>query len=361
VGLGQRAVVWTRTETGYLGRNLDPLPGHTATAAVGVDNLGRVVGWSYHHSFGGPRAPFVWTKEGGMVDLTALGAPRIPPLDVSPAGIVLHIEGWYSLDDPADDRTWLPAPPQYLPPLGYLGRINDAGVQAIWLRLTSGQEHDLAQIARYDAGWNLLSPVISRTRGQNWIGGINNRGDIAAQVLGRGIVYFADEGERELTSLLPASHAGVEIYRANDIDDAQRVTARAVIGNGTYAVKLLPAQACTGNTCIRSSAISLTAKTITPDPGRCVPGAYTKATAKITVTNRRGRPIPGAAVTTSMFNTLWDEIAQTATTSSKGVATFKFEGECGGGTVSILVTNATLTGKQYDATAGIVVKSVIPS
>jgi hypothetical protein len=358
-GIGQRAVVWTPGDSGYTAQSLGTLPGHDGSWAGGVDDHGRVVGFSYDASFLGPRAPFIWTQEDGMVDLTGLGAPNSPPTDLSPGGMLLHLGGWYSLDSPADAKTWKPAPPQFRPPNGY-GAINDAGVQATWLRLIAGQEHDYAQLSRYDDGWSILSPPVSLQSGQNSVGGINNRGDIAAQIGGQGMVYFGDGTSRSLTSMIAPSYAGVSVYRGGDIDDAQEVVARAVIGNGTYAVKLVPAAACTGPSCIRSTSITLTAKLITPDPGRCVPGAYVRASAKVRIGDRRGRAIRGAVVAARFFNTAFDDLSLTGTTNSKGLARFEFTGYCGGGSVSLLVTGATMPGKQFDPTAGILVKSVIP-
>jgi hypothetical protein len=358
-GAGERAIVWTPTEDGYSVQALDPLPGHTNSAAAGVDDQGRVVGESYLNFFGGPRVPFVWTEADGMIDLSTFGAPNSPAVDVSPGGMVLHVGGWYSLDSPADGNVWVPPPPGFFPPAGYLGAINDAGVQAIWLRLTSGQEHSYARLTRYDAGYNFLSQPVSLQSGQNWIGGINQSNDIVAQITNRGMLYFGDGTSSALDSLLAPSYPGVEIYRANDIDDARKVAGRAVIGNGTYAVRLLPTEPCSGPSCIRSQSIALTAELITPDPGRCVPGAYVRATAKVKIVDARGRQVR-ASVTTRMFNTIFDDLLQTAKTNKRGVARFEFTGECGGGSVSVLVTGATLTGRQFDHTAGVVVASVVP-
>ena len=73
-----RAIVWKPSSSSglsYEAINLGVLPGTTSSEAVGVDDQGRVVGWSTTLNFPPNGSPFVWTEEEGMVDLSAQGFP----------------------------------------------------------------------------------------------------------------------------------------------------------------------------------------------------------------------------------------------------------------------------------------------
>ena len=55
--------------------DLGALPGTTISTATGIDDQGRVVGWSTTANFPPNGSPFLWTESGGMVDLSAQGYP----------------------------------------------------------------------------------------------------------------------------------------------------------------------------------------------------------------------------------------------------------------------------------------------
>jgi probable HAF family extracellular repeat protein len=65
---GVRAFIWNAA-TGI--KDLGTFPGGGNSAALGVDRLGRVVGFAIDGS--GQRRPFVWTSKNGMQDLGTLG------------------------------------------------------------------------------------------------------------------------------------------------------------------------------------------------------------------------------------------------------------------------------------------------
>ena len=99
-GTPTRAVVWKPEGNTYQAIDLGVLPGKVVSEAMGIDDLGRVVGWSTTLSFPYNGSPFVWTETGGMVDLSAQGFPDEPPLGISPGGTVATYSAWYRLDDP---------------------------------------------------------------------------------------------------------------------------------------------------------------------------------------------------------------------------------------------------------------------
>ena len=75
-GTTTHAVVWKPSAEAYIAIDLGNLPGKTISTTAGIDNRGRVVGWSTTQGFPPSGAPFVWTETGGMVDLTSQGFPR---------------------------------------------------------------------------------------------------------------------------------------------------------------------------------------------------------------------------------------------------------------------------------------------
>ena len=81
------AVVWkpVRTPIAIVPGNL---PGKTISTATGIDDFGRVVGWSTTQNFPPSGAPFMWTEAGGMVNLSTQGFPNEQSL-----GIIL-LEQW---------------------------------------------------------------------------------------------------------------------------------------------------------------------------------------------------------------------------------------------------------------------------
>ena len=87
-GTTTHAVVWTPVGDTDQAIDLGNLPGKTISTAAGIDDLGRVVGWSTTQSFPPSGAPFLWTEAGGMVDLTTLGFPLEQPMAISPGGTV---------------------------------------------------------------------------------------------------------------------------------------------------------------------------------------------------------------------------------------------------------------------------------
>jgi probable HAF family extracellular repeat protein len=108
-GTTTHAVLWRPDGTGYTATDLGTLPGTSISEAVGIDDQGRVVGWSTTATFPPNGSPFLWSEATGMVDLSAQGYPDEAPLAISPGGTVATLTSWYRLGEPGSAAT-LPAP-----------------------------------------------------------------------------------------------------------------------------------------------------------------------------------------------------------------------------------------------------------
>lgn len=132
-----RALVWKPGTSGYEVIELGALPGQTYADTVGIDDAGRVLGWS---TTGGaiPTAsgPYLWTEADGMQNLADLGFPSQEAWSLSSGGMVATQNYWYSLDDATLLHT-LTAPPRGYVDYGYGTVINNAGEQARFLITTS--------------------------------------------------------------------------------------------------------------------------------------------------------------------------------------------------------------------------------
>ena len=104
------AVVWKPSGNTYEVIDLGTLPGpNMLSAATGIDDLGRVVGWSSPSNLP-PGGAFMWTEAGGMVDLTKQGFPSESPAGISRGGTVATFRHWYHLDDPTSVTALAPVP-----------------------------------------------------------------------------------------------------------------------------------------------------------------------------------------------------------------------------------------------------------
>src|SRR4030095_5383925 len=131
-GTTTHAVLWRPDGEAYTILDLGTLAGTIASQAIGLDDLGRVVGSSRNLSLPPGGAPFVWTEADGMVDLAAQGFPNEDPLAISPGGTGTTADNLYRL---AFRGGVVPRPPA--PASSMLGTspadINDAGEQARFL------------------------------------------------------------------------------------------------------------------------------------------------------------------------------------------------------------------------------------
>jgi len=84
------AVSWTVSESAVVSRQvLGTLAAGNHSRAMGINDLGQVVGW---YSDGSDRRPFVWTADGGMLDLgVPTGFPGANAYDINDAGQVAGV------------------------------------------------------------------------------------------------------------------------------------------------------------------------------------------------------------------------------------------------------------------------------
>src|SRR5688572_24850420 len=87
-GTNSHAALWRPNGNGYTAMDLGTLPGTTRSEAAGVDDQGRVVGWSTTSSFPFDGSPFMWSQSTGLIDLSTRGFPDDIPLAISPGGTV---------------------------------------------------------------------------------------------------------------------------------------------------------------------------------------------------------------------------------------------------------------------------------
>ena len=174
-GTTTHAVVWKPVGDTYEAIDIGNLPGKTISTAAGVDDLGRVVGWSTTQFFPPSGAPFVWTEAGGMVDLSTQGFPLEEPMAISPGGTVGTIDSRYRLGDPASVVSLPPAPRGFVIGADAF-EINDAGDQARFL-ISTGPENLLYLFRFHHDGagtWQQISFVPTGHLSTAGVGSIND-------------------------------------------------------------------------------------------------------------------------------------------------------------------------------------------
>ncbi|MFO0984245.1 MAG: hypothetical protein U1E76_21405 [Planctomycetota bacterium] len=360
-----RAVVWKPAGASYQVIDLGVLPGTTSSEATGIDDQGRVVGWSTTTDFPPAGSPFAWTEAGGMLDLSAQGYPDDMPFAISPGGTVATVDRWYHLGDPTSVTSMAPPPPGFRLEAGSIA-INDAGDQGRFLVTASGQPLDY--LYRYDhAGiWNLLSTTGTGHSSSYSMGSINTMRDVTGTILGGGIVAYGRDGLAEwLAATLSPAYPGCSVSGAGRMDARGRILTHALIGLEARLVRLTPAWHCTGN-CMRVANVALTADFI-PDPSdptqdHCAPdlSAHDEATATITVTDALGIPMANAKVFGRFMDEYWTNELAVGTTDGAGVVSFFHSGPCGVGAISFLVDDVIKPGFVLDKTTGILTTWAVP-
>jgi probable HAF family extracellular repeat protein len=356
-----RAVLWKPSGGTYQVIDLGVLPGTTKSEAIGIDDLGRVVGWSTTNNFPPTGAPFVWTEAGGMKDLSAQGFPDEIPLAISPGGTVATASAWYRLGDPLS-VTFLPAPPQSFMIGTYPTAINDDGDQARFL-VNTGPEN-LVYLFRFhhEGTWQMVSGPTGGS-GMYGVGSINADLDISATVLGTAVIAPGPDGVAgPLQDRLSPAYGGA-IVSGGPMNASGQILSRVMIGNSPRLMRLTPAVACeTGCTIV--SAILMRGKFIEDpaDPGSCTPDgeAHNVVRAAVIVKDENGAPLQGVVVRGRFLDDYWTNKPVTGTTNALGRVTFGNNGPCGVGAVAFLVDSAQLPPRVFDRTTGIVTKFVIP-
>ncbi len=364
-GVNTHAAVWTPSGPGYTVQDLGALPGMTETTAAGIDDQGRVVGWS---SIGGAipsaAAPYLWSASAGMVNLATQGYPNDIPEAMSPGGAVSTATGWYQLGNPAS-FTPLPAPPA-----GFFGAsrgasvINDNGDQARFLVTTGSQ--NLLYLYRLPRGgaWQPLSATPTGNLTRAGLGSINGALDITGTVASTGIIAAGPTGVAQgLVGLVSPAYGARAVGGGGAMNASGQILASVYFGTSPRLVRLTPVSPC-GASCLIATA-TLTAQFVQDpgNPGSCFQGGsmYNQSAASVTVTDENGAPLAGAVVNGRFMDDYWTSHAVTGTTNAAGVVSFSDRGPCGVGSIEFLVERVTLGGRSFDKTRGALARSVIPS
>ncbi len=364
-GVNTHAAVWTPRQGGYSVQDLGALPGMSETTTGGLDDQGRVVGWS---TTGGAiptaAAPFLWTQAGGMVNLASLGYPNDIPEAMSPGGAVSTATGWYQLGNPA---SFTPLPP---PPAGFFGAsrgssaINDNGDQARFL-ITSGSQN-LVYFYRLPRGgaWQQLSGVPTGHLTSFGVGSINAALDITGTVSSTGVVAVGPNGLAQgLLGLISPAYGARAVSGGGPINASGQILASVYFGTAARLVRLTPVTPCGANCLVATTTLTSQFIQDAANPGSCFQGGsmYNQSTATVTVTDEAGAPLASATVNGRFMDDYWTSNAVTGTTNAAGVVTFSYKGLCGVGSIEFLVEKATLGTRSFDRTRGTLAKSVVPT
>lgn len=358
------AVVWKPDGSTYQAIDLGTLPGTTVSYAVGIDNLGRVIGWSTTQNFPPNGSPFMWTEAGGMIDLSAQGYPDEAPLAISPGGAVATPGYWYRLEDPSSVVAMPTVPPGFYPPGTYPTAINDSGDQARFLVSTSSQNLIYLHRFHHEGTWQLLSPSGNGQSSPYGVGSINAAGDVTATLLGTALIAYGPDGlAQSLAPLLSLAYPGVSVTSGGPMNNSGQILARVIIGQSQRLVRLTPAQACTTR-CIRVSSLVITARFIQDpqNPGQCFQGGsmYNRARVVLTVTNQSGTVLRGVTVSGRFLDDYWTNAPVTGISNSRGLVTFNYTGICGVGAIAFFVDNAAKLNLTFDKSVGVLTGWAIP-
>lgn len=362
VGLTTHAVVWKPNGTTYQSIDLGTLPGTTISDAVGIDDLGRVVGWSTTANFPPNGSPFMWTEAGGMVDLSAQGFPDDRPLAISPGGAVATQLTWYHLGDPTSVVSMPPAPHSFVVGVEPTA-INDSGDQARFLISTSTENLRYLFRFHHEGTWQQIS--FSGIKNTPYgVGSITAGGDVTATIIGVGMIGYGPDGlTQPLVDLLSLAYKDRVITVAGPINATGQILAQVMVGRSVRLMRLTPATSCTA-LCSRVSAVQMQGKFVQDphDPGHCTLGgsAYNLARVKVTVTSETGAKLGGVLVKARFLDDYWTDAPASGTTNSQGVVSFVNRGPCGIGAVAFLIDSAQKSTRAFDRTVGILTSWVIP-
>jgi probable HAF family extracellular repeat protein len=363
------AVVWKPVGNGYQAIDLGVLPGTATSEAIGIDDLGRVVGWSRTLNFPPQGSPFLWTEAGGMVDLTSLGFPDEAPLAISPGGTVGTASYWYPLDhagtvDDAGGVQSLPPPPQGFMIGTFPTAINDAGDQVRFLVSTGPQ--NLVYLFRFhhEGTWQQVSSAGTGHLSTYGVGSIDAARDLTATVQSTAVVAPGPDGTAQaLAPLLSPAYGGATIGRGGPMNASGQILTMVMVGRSHRLMKLVPAAPCGAN-CIKVGQLAMRGEFVQDpdDPGSCAPGgnAFNRVEADLLVTDEAGAPLGGVVVTGRFLDDYWTDRPVSGTTDAQGRVSFVNVGSCAVGAVAFLVDRATQGSRVFDRTTGVVANSVIP-
>lgn len=357
------AVVWKPNGLTYDAIDLGVLPGTTRSEAVGIDDLGRVVGWSTTGDFLPVASPFLWSEETGMIDLAAEGYPDEKPLAMSPGGTVATATSWYRLGDPGSVVLLPPSPRGFYPPGNYPAAINDAGDQARFL-VSTGPE-SLVYLFRFhhEGMWQLLSSAGTGHLSRYGIGSINDDGDVSATVVSTGVIAYGPDGlAQSLVDLLAPPYQGGGISVGGPMNRAGQILSQVLIGRSFRLMRLTPAEPCdTGCAVVSKFQMKGVFIPDPDDPDGCTPLAANRVGARMTITDEGGSPVAGAPVRGHFLDDYWLDHVVTGRTDAQGMVQFRHDGPACVGAVAFLLTDlAAKSGRELDRTRGTLTGYVIP-
>jgi PKD domain len=364
-GTTTHAATWTPAGASYTVRDLGALPGMSVTTATGIDDQGRVVGWS---STGGAfptaAAPFMWSLATGMVNLAAQGYPNNFPTGISRGGTVATPSGWYRLGNPTV------VTPYPTPPSGFYGPgsagvvINDNGDQALFLGTSSSQ--NLRYLFRLPSGgaYQMLSSSPTGHLSRAGLGSINSSLDVTGTVTSTGIVAAGPGGVAQgLVSLISPAYNATSVSLGGPMNASGQILAHVYLGRSPRLMKMTPVVPCGANCLIAT--VALTSQFVQDPnfPGSCFQGGkmYNSSQATVTVTSETGTPLSGVFVRGHFMDDYWTDSIKTGTTNAVGVVSFAHKGLCGVGAIEFLVDQLVLGSRSTDRTRGTLAAWVIPS
>ncbi|MGH9242849.1 MAG: hypothetical protein ACRD29_00710 [Acidimicrobiales bacterium] len=362
VGITSHAVVWRPTESGYVAIDLGTLPGTTISEAIGIDDFGRVVGWSTTSSFPPQGSPFMWSEATGMVDLGALGFPLEIPLAMSPGGTVATADSWYRLVDPGSVVA-MPPPPDGFAIGTFPTAINDAGDQGRFLVALVADRPLYLFRFHHEGTWQQISSTAILNSLYD-MGSITAAKDITATERGVGVVAPGPDGLAEpFVGLLSPAYKDRVITVGGPMNESGEILAEIMVGRSTRLMRMVPATDC-ATSCIEVAALQMRSRFVEDpsDPGSCTPDgeAYNLSRVKVTVTSETGAPLSGVLVEGRFLDDYWTSTPVSRRTNSEGVASFRTQGPCGVGAVAFLVESARKRALVFDRTEGVLTNWVIP-
>lgn len=350
--------------SGHDAMAIGQLPGYEDAIPAGIDDSNRIIGLA--RTWFVAEDPFTWTADLGLQSLTALGYPVDEPVAVSPGGTVATRTLTYRFGEPGSATAVAP------PPDGFhgntstsTGAVNDGGMRASFLLSTSGTSQGYRYLARYSdaAGWQLLGGSAASSVPYG-IGGINAGGTITANLIGSGVIAFGPDGlSQSLSAMLSAAYPDSSVGSPGDLGDDGSILARVLIGRSERLAKLVPVAPCAGQDCMRVSTIAMKGRMVSEPgqpPGQCTPGAHNEVTARITVLDAAGQPVPGATLRGRFLDDYYLDQTVTLRTNRKGQALARHSGEACVGAIAFLVDSVAKTGLSLDRTTGQLTAYTIP-
>ena len=363
IGSTTHAAVWTPSGPGYTVQDLGVFPGATSAEVFGLDDQGRMVGWSTKGgAFPTFAVPFMWSQAGGLVDLAALGYPNEIPGGMSPGGKVVTRSGhWYQLGNPASVVPLPPMPPSFF---GFgSGIINDNGDQAHFLG--TGTQGLIYPFRLSNGVWQQISSIPTGHLSSAGLGSINLAQDISFTAGSTGLIAAGPAGVGQaLAALVSPAYPGVTVGGGGPMNSAGQILTRVMIGRSQRVMKMVPVTAC-GTNCLVSGALVIAAQFV-PDPafpGSCFQGGkmYNTATVTATFTDEAGAALANVQVSGRFLDDYWTNSPVTGTTNAAGIVSWNYKGLCGVGAIAFLIDKATLGTRTLDRTRGVLSTWAIPS